>query len=51
MKCTSDLDNTEGAWRRAHNYQTLAIRSDQEDGKLFGHKRTEQSTQIKPSKY
>ena len=41
----------EGASRRAHNYQILAIRSNQEGGKLCGHKLIKESTQIKPSEY
>lgn len=51
MKSTLDLENMEGAQRRSHNYQILAIRSDQGDGKLYGQKLIKQSIQIKTSKY
>lgn len=31
MKLNSELANIEGVWRRAHNYQTLGIRSNQDE--------------------
>lgn len=51
MKSMLDLENMEGAQRRSHNYQILAIRSDQGDGKLYGQKLIKQSIQMKTSKY